>query len=366
MTIPLASLYLSTILILDLLFLYNYTTIFHNVIDGMIPSSVMSADLGILGGLFQPTLPSQSLLNSVGSLLSINEFNISYSFIPSFQDNLLTTAVIVYSNAETDKSRILSENKGKAGVYQWKHNDSDKIYIGSAVKLCKRLSRYYTKSYLNSNKTMHICNALLHHGHSSFSLSILEFINTSNLSKEDTRKLILLTEQKYLDLIFKEAKEINTYNILPTADSRLGALHSKETKALISKAMTEAMTDERKAKISKALTGQNNPMYNKNHSTETLDKMRGRLTSEFTKNLHKINRTGTIQSEETRLKMRISHGGVVIICSNIENREEIIYSSKSEAALALECSIRTVSRRCEDNAIYRFKGNSYKLSYKNI
>jgi hypothetical protein len=52
MTIPFASLYLSTILIPDLFFLYNYTIVFHNVIDGSIPFSVLSADLGILGGLF--------------------------------------------------------------------------------------------------------------------------------------------------------------------------------------------------------------------------------------------------------------------------------------------------------------------------
>ena len=248
----------------------------------------------------------------------------------------------------------------------WTHIESGKVYVGSAVDLSSRLKNYFNQSFLEDSKdNSYIYNALLHHGYSSFSLSIVELINTLNLSKEEARKLILLTEQKYLDLIFKGAKQRNTYNIHPTADSRLGALHPEETKALISKIMTEAMTDERKALISKSMTGKSNPMYGKNHSAETLEKMRGKDISEYTKNLHKINKTGTNLSEETRSKMRVSHGGVVIICTNIENSEEIIYSTKPAAALALECSIRTISRRCEDNATYRFKGKSYKLTYKN-
>ena len=94
-------------------------------------------------------------------------------------------------------------------------------------------------------------------------------------------------------------------------------------------------------------------------------KLRGREFSDFTKNLHKINMTGSKLSEETRLKMRVSHGGVAILCTNVENGEEILYSSKSEAALALECSIRTSTRRCEDKVTYKLKDKSYKLSYKN-
>ena len=32
--------------------------------------------------------------------------------------NLLIVPVMIYTNAETEKSRILQENKGKAGVYR--------------------------------------------------------------------------------------------------------------------------------------------------------------------------------------------------------------------------------------------------------
>jgi len=43
-----------------------------------------------------------------------------------------------YSNSDTDKFLILTDNKGKAGIYLWKHNESGKIYIGSAADLFKR------------------------------------------------------------------------------------------------------------------------------------------------------------------------------------------------------------------------------------
>jgi hypothetical protein len=43
--------------------------------------------------------------------------------------------------------------------------------------------------------------ALLRHTHCAFSLSILEYINVSNLSKDEARKLILSREQYYINLI---------------------------------------------------------------------------------------------------------------------------------------------------------------------
>lgn len=39
------------------------------------------------------------------------------------------TFPIVYPNADMDKSSILSDNKGKAGIYQWTHILSGKKYV---------------------------------------------------------------------------------------------------------------------------------------------------------------------------------------------------------------------------------------------
>ena len=81
-------------------------------------------------------------------LFSQKNCTIPYGSIRGFQSggDLLTGPVAIYSNAELDRSKILSDNKRKAGIYQWKHNESGKIYIGSAADLAKRLSNYFNKS----------------------------------------------------------------------------------------------------------------------------------------------------------------------------------------------------------------------------
>lgn len=41
-------------------------------------------------------------------------------------------ALIVYHNVDTNKSQILSDNRGKAVIYLWTHLESGKIYVGSS------------------------------------------------------------------------------------------------------------------------------------------------------------------------------------------------------------------------------------------
>jgi len=51
--------------------------------------------------------------------------------------NLLSQSVIIYNNTEINKSQILLDNKGLAGIYMWTHIESGKRYIGSAEYLSK-------------------------------------------------------------------------------------------------------------------------------------------------------------------------------------------------------------------------------------
>jgi hypothetical protein len=96
---------------------------------------------------------------------------------------------IFYENADVDRLRILKDNKDKAGIYLWTHLESGKIYIGSALNLSDRLKNYFNKGNLERNKS--ICNALLHHGYSKFTLTIIEIIDISNLTKAEARKFFL-------------------------------------------------------------------------------------------------------------------------------------------------------------------------------
>lgn len=52
--------------------------------------------------------------------------------------------IMFYSKADSEKINILTENRGKAGIYQWTHISSGRCYIGSSYNLSKRLSDYFS------------------------------------------------------------------------------------------------------------------------------------------------------------------------------------------------------------------------------
>jgi group I intron endonuclease len=294
-SIPLASLYLSTIFPSGrFAFLISLNiVIYYHIIDGAILSSVLSSGLGILGGLFQTTLLSQSLeIFILGNYSYMEQSNLLLSLIP----------IVTYPNADTDRSQILSDNKGKAGIYMWTHIESGKSYVGSAFDITKRLRAYYSIEYLERNKSMYICNALFHQGYSAFTLSILEFIDISGLSKEGSRELILSREQCYLDLIF-EADKLNTYNLLKIAGSSLGYKHTEESLAKISGVNSPFFSR----------TGLDHPNYGKTHSAETkalLSKVnKGKTLSASTKALISEAKTGKTPSLETRVLMSQARKG---------------------------------------------------------
>jgi len=137
----------------------------------------------------------------------------------SIKNYLLTSIVnpiLKYSNADSDKLKILKEIKGKAGIYRWINNINGKSYVGSSVDLSKRLYIYYSLAHIIvQSKFSLICKALVKHGYSTFSFEILEFCD---------RKNVLVREQYYLDLLKPE------YNILKKAGSPLGYRHTDEAK----------------------------------------------------------------------------------------------------------------------------------------
>jgi hypothetical protein len=90
----------------------------------------------------------------------------------------------VYENADTDKLDFIKFNKSKSGIYMWTHRDSGKNYVGSSINISSRFNSYYSLSYLIKRKSSHIYNPLFLHGYSSFSITILKYINISNFSKD--------------------------------------------------------------------------------------------------------------------------------------------------------------------------------------
>ena len=170
----------------------------------------------------------------------------------------------IYSDI-TEKStlyRLKQDLKLVSGIYAFMHNDTKKLYVGSTFNLARRIDEHLN----NRNSNIHLQRAFTKYGLIHFSLYILEVLNTFSeadlsavegsckTSREYMLELMQL-EQKYLDFFY------NKYNINPAAESRLGAKHSADTKALFRK-----------------LNKENPPFLNKTHSVEVLEGMRKRMT----------------------------------------------------------------------------------------
>jgi hypothetical protein len=68
--------------------------------------------------------------------------NINFIKMDTINNTIVKSELLVvkvYNNADTDKLQILSDNKGKAGIYQWTHNES----LGPSPKnVCRFCSRF--------------------------------------------------------------------------------------------------------------------------------------------------------------------------------------------------------------------------------
>jgi hypothetical protein len=131
----------------------------------------------------------------------------------------------LYSNAEADKSTILSNNKNKSGIYRFKNLINGKRYVGSALNLSNRFLFYYSPAkmnfYLQQNKS-YIYSAIIKYGLKDFSLEILEYCESDKL---------LIREKYYID-------RGSEYNIIkdPTIPPMSDRKHSEDTKTIMSEA----------------------------------------------------------------------------------------------------------------------------------
>lgn len=157
---------------------------------------------------------------------------------------------MVYYEPKAEKASVLTDNKGKSGVYKWTNKINGKIYIGSSADLSKRLRNYFNTSYLSAFKhIMLIYKALLAHGFENFKLDILEYCEPSELIKR---------EQYYIDLLKPE------YNILKVAGSNLGIKRNAETVEKI-RAAALNRTEEALAKNRAHLKNLNASQKHKDH-----------------------------------------------------------------------------------------------------
>lgn len=141
------------------------------------------------------------------------------------------------------------------GVYQITNIVNDKIYVGSTTdSFRQRFSSHKSLLRRHIHPNIHLQRSWDKHGESNFTFTILECIDDSSK--------IIEREQYYIDELKPH------YNISPTAGNTSGVPCSNKTKA----------------KLSELLSGENNPMYGKQHSKESRNAMsksrKGRFTAE--------------------------------------------------------------------------------------
>ena len=166
-----------------------------------------------------------------------------------------------YNNFKQDKNNILKKEKNKSGVYCLVNKINNHIYVGSSINLANRMKNYLNTTFLKSYKNinMPIIRALLKYGQSNFSLLILEYADSKNLTVKET---------------FYITKIMPYYNVLKQGYSSLGYVHTEETKKLLTElAKNRTHSIETKGLIARSLTGENNPFYNKSHSIESKTRM---------------------------------------------------------------------------------------------
>jgi group I intron endonuclease len=203
------------------------------------------------------------------NILSNNNFNSMYNkstirFCSTFsiEDNIKgLNPIKIYNNLKEDRLAILKEQKDKSGVYCLINKINGHYYVGSSINLATRMRNYLNNNFLKSkqNVNMPIVKALLKYGQSNFTILILEYVEIQSLTTRETYFIMSV---------------IPYYNVLKQGYSSLGYKHTEETKELLSQlAKNRVHTDKTKGLIARALTGENNPFYNKSHSIESKVRM---------------------------------------------------------------------------------------------
>ena len=83
--------------------------------------------------------------------------------------------VLFFKDFKNNKRDIYNELRKKAGVYLFKNNITNDLYVGSSINLTKRMVSYCY--YVNSGKKSNlvILRTIKKYGAENFSLGILEF-----------------------------------------------------------------------------------------------------------------------------------------------------------------------------------------------
>ena len=221
---------------------------------------------------------------------------------------------VTYSNADIDKVKIINDNRGKAGVYQWVNKVNGKSYVGSSSNLGRRFTEYFSiyklETQIKKGRSI-ICQSLLKQGYSNFIFEILEYCEASEAVSR---------EQYYLDLLKPE------YNILKFAGSPYGRKHSPE-------AIAKMKNPKFLAKRLEHLKRLNSSPEHKEH----LKRLHSSLEQKA-KLLERLKILNSSQAQQERLFKFIASISQKVEVFDTLTKETTVYPSISEAARSIGCT----------------------------
>ena len=191
---------------------------------------------------------------------------------PHIKPRYLKEPIRIYT-PNLNQNLIGKENKNRTIIYQWINQINGSIYIGSASNGSNRLLSYFRFSTLKKN--LPIYKSLTYYTHNNFIQAILEDQGrTGSISKE----FLLLREQFYLDLLFKNNTfPLSILNLSPNAGSTLGYKHTaefiKNKTGKLNPMFGKKFSPEFIYMQTRDKKGKNNPIFGKKKSSSTIAKL---------------------------------------------------------------------------------------------
>jgi hypothetical protein len=273
--------------------------------------------------------------------------------------------LMVFSDADKDKRDILKYIKGKSGIYMWTNKLNNKKYVGSSIDLKRRLLEYYNVNRMLNEKSMAINVALLKHGYTNFSLTILEFCEKDSLMSR---------EKHFFEIHSPE------YNLLktPISPSRgSGWTHSEATienmriaasKTFKSPEFLTKLSKGQPSGIEVEVTDLETNSISTYHAIKAaaraldIDKRYIEHYIYYKQDKPVLARyTFKLNSDHTSTSTNIMNEKVQktskkVEVTNVDTKEVIIYSSITAAARALGYRQASISLYLKDNRTKPFKG----------
>lgn len=171
-----------------------------------------------------------------------------------------------------------------AGIYKLTCNITNKLYIGKAINIRKRINNHKCMSRCLNSKG-HLQRAIVKYGWDSFTVEILETVNEFDKTKDNEE---LLKRESYYIELFDSTNKDKGYNTCKYSTDNTGIKCSSPR------------TEEFKEKMRQIALG-------RRHSEETKEKIRqnklGRKHSEESKEKIRQGNLGKDVSLETRKKL---------------------------------------------------------------